>query len=89
VLELGVGERQVRVALARELEMLAAPAVARLDRDARRAPCRKRRIELGVESHVDAPHERPCGSVLEPRRLERGKPHAAVRERGGHEIGRC
>src|SRR5712671_3950759 len=50
VLELGVGERHVRVALARRLEMLAAPAVARLDRDARRALRRKRGIERGVRT---------------------------------------
>src|SRR5206468_5696687 len=47
VLELGVGERHVRVALARRLEMLAAPAVARLDRNARSALRRKRRLQLG------------------------------------------
>jgi len=69
-LELGVGERHVRVALARGLEVFAAPSVVRFDRDARGAPRRKCRVELGSRAIFHAPHQRARDGVLQPRRFE-------------------
>jgi hypothetical protein len=66
--------------------MLAAPPVARLDRDACRTLRRKSGVDGGVERELDVPHQRARPGVFQPRRLECGEAHAAVRERGGDEI---
>src|SRR2546430_3635370 len=52
VLELSVGERRFGIALTRGLQVLAAPPVARLDRDARRALRRKSGVQLRSEEHT-------------------------------------
>jgi hypothetical protein len=57
-LELRVGERQVGVAFARRLEMFAAAAVARLERDARRAPGGELRVDRSVQRELDRMSER-------------------------------
>src|SRR5688500_6003895 len=56
VLQLGIGQRGVRVADARRLKVLFTPAM-RLDGNAGRALRRESGIELGGERKLDALHE--------------------------------
>src|SRR5207302_6552485 len=71
VLELSVGERRFGIALARGLQVLAAPPVARLDGNARCALRRKSGVQLGIDRYLDPPHQFARGGISEPRRLER------------------
>jgi hypothetical protein len=65
--------------------MLFAPP-AGLDRDARRALPRKRGVELRVERHPDALHQRTRRRILDALLFEGRETHAAVREAGGDHV---